>query len=126
MRVKVIVEYDGKHYSGWQRQENSNSVQGEIEKALFKLTGNNITIHGAGRTDSDVHALGQVFHFDTDKMIPATNYAMALNTKMPWDIRAVYSKLVDDQFHSRFDSKIKHYRYIIINICNIPGINITI
>ena len=115
MRVKVIVEYDGKNYSGWQRQENANSIQSEIEKALKKLTGKDITIHGAGRTDTDVHALGQVFHFDTDETIPPENYAMALNTKMPWDIRAVSSCRVLDGFHSRFDAKTKHYRYIIIN-----------
>ena len=115
MRVKVVVEYDGKNYSGWQRQENSNSIQAEIEKALKKLTGRDITIHGAGRTDTDVHALGQVFHFDADETIPAENYAMALNTKIPWDIRAVSSCLVADDFHSRFDSTKKHYRYRIIN-----------
>ena len=63
MRVKVTLEYDGKGYSGWQRQENSNSVQAEVEKAILKLTGNQITVHGAGRTDADVHALGQVCHF---------------------------------------------------------------
>ncbi len=115
MRVKVVLEYDGKGYSGWQRQENSNSVQAEVEKAIFKLTGNNITVHGAGRTDADVHALGQVFHFDTDEVIPAERYAAALNTKLPWDIRAISSELVDDEFHSRFDKNTKHYRYIIIN-----------
>jgi len=115
MRVKVILEYDGKGYSGWQRQENSNSVQGEIEKALLKLTGNEITVHGAGRTDADVHALGQVCHFDTDETIPADRYAMAINTKLPWDIRAISSVLVPDEFHSRFDKNTKHYRYKIIN-----------
>ena len=115
MRVKVILEYDGKGYSGWQRQENSNSVQSEVEKALFKLTGKEITVHGAGRTDADVHALGQVFHFDTDDVIPAERYAAALNTKLPWDIRAISSELVDDEFHSRFDKNTKHYMYKIIN-----------
>jgi tRNA pseudouridine38-40 synthase len=115
MRVKLVIEYDGKNYSGWQRQENANSIQSEIEKAIFKLTEKNITIHGAGRTDADVHALGQVFHFDTDDLIPAENYAMALNTKMPLDIRAVSSCVADDDFHSRYDAKFKHYKYKIIN-----------
>ena len=116
MRVKVTLEYDGKGYSGWQRQENANSVQAEVEKAIFKLTGNKITVHGAGRTDADVHALGQVFHFDTDEVIPAERYAGALNTKLPWDIRAISSELVcDEEFHSRFDKNTKHYRYMIIN-----------
>ena len=115
MRVKVVLEYDGKGYSGWQRQENSNSIQGEIEKALKKLTGNDITVHGSGRTDADVHALAQVCHFDTYEVIPAQNYAMALNTKLPWDIRAISSELVSDDFHSRFDKNTKLYRYRIIN-----------
>jgi tRNA pseudouridine38-40 synthase len=90
-------------------------VQAEIEKAIYKLTGNNITVHGAGRTDADVHALGQVFHFDTDEVIPAERYAGALNTKLPWDIRAISSELVSDEFHSRFDKNTKHYKYKIIN-----------
>ena len=115
MRIKLIIEYDGKNYSGWQRQENANSIQSEIEKAIFKLTGNKITIHGSGRTDADVHALGQVCHFDTDDLIPPDNFAMALNTKLPYDIRVISSMQVDDEFHSRFDSKIKHYQYKIIN-----------
>ena len=115
MRVKVILEYDGKGYSGWQRQENANSVQSEVEKAIYKLTGHEITVHGAGRTDADVHALGQVFHFDTDETIPAERYAAALNTKLPWDIRAIHSELVSDDFHSRFDKNTKHYQYRIIN-----------
>ncbi len=111
----MTLEYDGKGYSGWQRQENANSVQAEVEKAIFKLTGNKITVHGAGRTDADVHALGQVFHFDTDEVIPAERYAGALNTKLPWDIRAVSSELVSDEFHSRFHKNTKHYRYKIVN-----------
>ena len=115
MRVKVVLEYDGKGYSGWQRQENAGSVQSEVEKALYKLTGKEITVHGAGRTDANVHALGQVCHFDTDETIPAERYAAALNAKLPWDIRAISSELVDDGFHSRFDKNTKHYMYKIIN-----------
>jgi tRNA pseudouridine38-40 synthase len=115
MRVKVIVEYDGSHYSGWQRQINSDTtVQQTIERCLCKLTGKSITIHGAGRTDAGVHAVGQVFHFDEDS-IPADKYASALNSKLPHDIRAISSEAVFDDFHSRFDAKGKKYRYRILN-----------
>ncbi|MEX1376571.1 MAG: tRNA pseudouridine(38-40) synthase TruA [Eubacteriales bacterium] len=114
MRVKVVVEYDGANYSGWQRQINSNSIQQTIEECLFKLTGNEIVIHGAGRTDAGVHAFGQVFHFDDDT-IPPERYAGALNSKLPHDIRAISSEQVDDEFHSRFDAKGKRYQYKIDN-----------
>ncbi len=114
MRVKVIAEYDGSNYSGWQRQLNSNSVQQTIEECLFKLTGRRIVIHGAGRTDAGVHAMGQVFHFDDDS-IPAERYAGALNSKLPYDIRAITSQAVDENFHSRFDAKGKRYQYKIVN-----------
>lgn len=115
MRVKLVIEYDGMGYSGWQRQENANSVQSEIERGILKLTGQEITIHGAGRTDADVHALGQVCHFDIVCPIPAQRFGMALNTKIPFDIRVITAQEVDSEFHSRFDSTLKHYRYKIIN-----------
>lgn len=114
MRVKVTVEYDGSNYSGWQRQINSNSVQQTIEECLYKLTRKNIVIHGAGRTDAHVHAIGQVFHFDDDT-IPALRYAGAINSKLPHDIRAISSEAVPDDFHSRFEAKGKRYQYRIIN-----------
>ena len=115
MRVKVVTEYDGSNYSGWQRQINSDkTIQQEIENSLYKLTGRKIVIHGAGRTDAGVHAVGQVFHFDDDA-IPPDRYAGALNSKLPHDIRAISSEAVSDDFHSRFDAKGKRYRYRIIN-----------
>ncbi len=113
-RVKVVVEYEGTNYAGWQRQENAIAIQQIIEECLEKLTGNKIVIHAAGRTDTGVHAYGQVFHFDDDTM-PANRYAGALNSKLPFDIRAVVSSQVDSEFHSRFDAKGKTYSYEIIN-----------
>lgn len=115
MRVKVVVEYDGSNYSGWQRQINAdNTVQQAIENSLYKLSGKKIGIHGAGRTDAGVHAIGQVFHFDDDS-IPAERYAGALNSKLPHDIRAISSEAVEEDFHSRFDAKGKRYQYRILN-----------
>ena len=69
VKFKLIIEYDGKNYVGWQRQENGNSIQGTIEKAVNKLSGEKIILYGAGRTDAGVHALGQVAHFDLKKKI---------------------------------------------------------
>lgn len=114
MRIKVIIEYDGSNYSGWQRQINSNSVQQSVEECLYRLTNRNVVIHGAGRTDAGVHAVGQVFHFN-DNTIPANRYADALNSKLPYDIRAISSIEVPEEFHSRFDAKGKRYRYKILN-----------
>lgn len=114
MRVKIIIEYDGTNYSGWQRQTNSNSIQETIENALYKLTNKRIVIHGAGRTDAGVHAIGQVFHFDDDTIEPE-RYSAALNCKLPKDMKAVSSEQVSETFHSRFSAVGKHYKYIIKN-----------
>ncbi len=113
MRVKLTIEYDGTNYCGWQRQPNGVTIQEALEKELFKLTGEAITLHGAGRTDSGVHALGQVAHFDTHSRIPPEKFCYALNTGLPRDIRVQESSLVPDDFHARFSARAKHYRYSI-------------
>ena len=87
MRIKLIVEYDGTAYAGWQRQKNAVSVQQKIEEAVLKVTGKGAVVNGAGRTDAGVHALGQVAHFDTDSKIPPEKFAYALNANLPEDIR---------------------------------------
>ena len=111
MRVKLIIEYDGTNYCGWQRQKNGVTIQETLEKELFKLTGESIALHGAGRTDSGVHAFGQAAHFDTASRIPPEKFAYALNAGLPRDIRVQASERVADNFHARFDAKAKHYRY---------------
>ncbi len=113
MRVKLIIEYDGTNYCGWQRQPNGVTVQETLEKELFKITGETITLHGSGRTDSGVHALGQVAHFDTSSRIPPEKFAYALNAGLPRDIRVQDSRRVEDDFHARFSAAAKHYRYNI-------------
>ena len=113
MRIKLTIEYDGTNYAGWQRQENALAVQQVIEDALTKLTKTKVVIQGASRTDSGVHALGQIAHFDTESRIPPDKYSFALNTMLPADIRISNSEAADEDFHARFSTAGKLYRYQI-------------
>lgn len=113
--VKLTIEYDGINYHGWQYQDNVNSIQEEIEKALTKITGDYIDIIGSGRTDAGVHAKGQVANFYTTSEFPTERFKYALNMKLPRDIIIVNSEEVGLDFHSRFDAKAKQYKYIIYN-----------
>ena len=112
-RIRCITEYLGTEYVGWQRQPNGISVQEAIERALSEITGESITIHGSGRTDSGVHARAQVFHFDTDARMPADKFAIALNMHLPEDVRVLWSEQAPDDFHARFSAKEKSYRYTL-------------
>lgn len=114
-RVALRVSYDGTNYSGWQRQENADSVQARIEKALHALTGQEIGVTGASRTDAGVHALGQTVHFDNPSHIPADRFCYALNTCLPDDIRVTASCAAAGDFHARFNARGKTYRYLIDN-----------
>ncbi|MDP4183093.1 MAG: tRNA pseudouridine(38-40) synthase TruA [Bacillota bacterium] len=113
--IKITIEYDGTDYHGWQSQENAVSVQGVIEEALSKLTGENINIIGASRTDTGVHAYGQVANFFTESKIPAEKFFLAANCQLPSDISIVGSEEVSLDFHSRFCAKGKRYKYLIYN-----------
>lgn len=109
----LTLEYDGTNYSGWQIQDNANSIQAEVEKAIYKLTKKEVTLIGAGRTDAKVHALGQVANFFIDTTIPGRTFKYALNEYLPEDIKAVYSNEVPEDFHARFSAIKKRYRYKI-------------
>ena len=112
-RIRLIVEYDGTNYVGWQTQPNGTAVQALIEGALKKVTGETITLHGSGRTDSGVHARAQVAHFDTGVRMAADKFAFALNTFLPRDIRVLWSEETMEEFHARFNAKDKQYRYTV-------------
>ena len=109
--IKLIIEYDGSAYAGWQFQKDHITVQGEIEKALQTLLGVKTTLYGAGRTDAGAHALGQVANFHTDSEIPPDKLAPALQTKLNRDILIHSSEETPEDFHSRFSAKSRHYRY---------------
>ncbi len=123
MRVKLIVEYDGTNYAGWQRQTNGFSVQEALERAFENASGEHIVIHGAGRTDAGVHAMAQVAHLNTQCSIPAEKICFAMNMYLPADIRVRNSEKADDGFHARFCAKGKHYRYTIYNAMHAPAIH---
>ncbi|HYE81820.1 MAG TPA: tRNA pseudouridine(38-40) synthase TruA [Clostridia bacterium] len=113
--IKLIIEYDGTNYCGWQVQENGPSVQAEIEKALKVITGENIRINGSGRTDAGVHARGQVANFTAISSIPQEKFAYALNSLLPRDIVIKDSAEVPMDFHARYSAVGKKYSYLIIN-----------
>ena len=124
-RYKIIIEYDGTNFSGWQKQKNASSIQEEIEKAIFKFTHEKIEIYGAGRTDAGVHALGQVAHFNLTReheehiIINATNYHLH-----PKKIVLLNCQKVNDKFHARFSAKQKTYKYLILNRIPRPTIEV--
>ena len=111
-RYKITVQYDGLAFSGFQSQKNLNTIQDKIEHSLSFLNENNlIRLSGASRTDSGVHALGQVAHFDLDTDLSLNAIKRAINARLPIEIRIIDIIEVDDQFHSRFDAIKKEYLY---------------
>lgn len=113
----MVVQYDGRAFSGWQRQQKERTVQGEIEKALKHLLRQDISIHGSGRTDAGVHAYGQCFTFHCDLIMPLEKLTYALNHRLPSDIWVESAKIVEDAFHARYKAKGKTYQYKILNAC---------
>ena len=112
---KITLAYDGTNYVGWQRQAAGTSVQGVIEDALRELDGRQVVLHGAGRTDAGVHALGQVASCALGRAIEAGVLLRALNARLPPDIRVVSAAEVAADFHARFRATAKTYRYRIYN-----------
>ena len=116
--IKLTIEYDGKDFNGWQKQPNKLNIQGEIERAIKDITGEEVDLIASGRTDAGVHALGQVANFKTESNIPVEKIPIALNTKLKRSIRILVAEEVDERFHSRYNCKKKTYRYVINNSAN--------
>lgn len=115
-RYKARIAYDGTHFSGFQIQSNTRTVQGELEASLSKLAkGKKIRVHGAGRTDAGVHARGQIIHFDFPFFIEIEGMQRALNAMTTSEIAVTHIELTDKDFHSRFKAKGKMYRYTVDN-----------
>ena len=112
---KLIIEYDGSAYHGWQRQTDRRTVQGEIEDALKTMTGGRITLIGSGRTDAGVHARGQAANFHCESELAPSVFQRGLNSLTPDDIVIRSCESVDKTFHARFDAKSKTYTYRILN-----------
>ena len=113
--IRLTIEYDGKDFNGWQKQPNKLNIQGTIEKAIEKITGEEIDLMASGRTDRGVHALGQVANFKTNSTLPIEKFPIAINSNMKSSIRIKDAKEVDERFHSRLSCKRKTYRYVINN-----------
>lgn len=122
--IKLVIEYDGTGFSGWQRlspapsgagQRRGRSIQGEIEQAIRAVTRQNVNITGAGRTDAGVHALGQVANFKFEHRLPVARIPAALNAHLPEEIRIVAADEVGNDFHARYSATGRTYRYAVLN-----------
>jgi len=119
VKFALTIAYDGSNFDGWQSQRTGNAVQDVLEKVLSELAGERVRIHGAGRTDRGVHALGQVAHFSAQAGCrgSAEIWKAACNASLPPAIRVVEARVVPEKFHARFDATAKHYRYLV---CDAP------
>lgn len=113
--IRLIIEYDGTKYLGWQKQKIGKTIQGTIEEAIKELTKEDIYLMGSSRTDAGVHARGFVANFKTESKIPADKFREAINHKLPEDISIIESKEMNEDFHSRYNAIGKTYSYTIIN-----------
>lgn len=113
--IKLTIEYDGTNYCGWQIQKNAKAVQDVITEAITKITGHKITLYGASRTDSGVHAKGQVANFRTRSRMTPYQFIKALNSNLPNDIAIRAAKEVSKPFNSMYDARSKNYRYTLLN-----------
>lgn len=115
MRIAVGVEYDGSNYCGFQYQDHSPSIQEKLETALTKVANHNVRVFCAGRTDTGVHAYGQVVHFESDSKREAHQWVFGANTNLPGDISVLWATPVPDDFHARYSAERRIYRYVILN-----------
>src|SRR5467141_1166965 len=109
--MKVVLEYDGSGFAGWQQQARGRTVEAEVKRALRELTGKDHVVYGAGRTDASAHAEGQVANFQFEGRIPTDRLAAALNAKLPEDVAVLTAEAVPDGFHARFSARWRRYRY---------------
>ncbi len=115
-RYKLTIEYDGSEFVGWQRQENGPSVQAALEAAVLSFSGEEVVLHSAGRTDTGVHALGMVGHFDLETPQEADTVRDAINYHLGGaSVCVLATEIVDEEFHARFSARQRAYRYRIVN-----------
>ncbi len=109
--IRLLISFDGTAYKGWQRQTTAPTIQGVLEQKLCLICNEHVSVHGAGRTDAGVHALGMVAHFHTSASHPLSTFVRGLNSLLPTDIRILRAENIDSDFHSRFAAVAKTYRY---------------
>jgi tRNA pseudouridine38-40 synthase len=113
--IKLVIEYDGTNYAGWQQQKKEKTVQETLKKAIERVVNEKITLYGSGRTDAGTHALGQVANFKTKSNLPTSKLVQAINFYLPNDIIVKSARKVSVEFHSQYSTKSKTYRYTILN-----------
>lgn len=122
MRIALGIEYDGSGFCGWQSQPGACAVQDSLESALAHIAGHPVRVSAAGRTDTGVHALGQVVHFDTEAERPISAWIRGVNAYLPKSIRIHWAKRVDVDFHARFCAERRSYTYWLVNQSIAPAI----
>ncbi len=113
--IKLVIEYDGTNYVGWQQQKKGATIHGTLSKAIGRVINEEVALQGSGRTDAGTHAVGQVANFKTKSNIPVSNLVQAINSYLPRDIVVKSAKKVPEKFHSRYSAKSKTYCYTILN-----------
>jgi len=109
--MKVVLEYDGREFAGWQQQAHGRTVEAELKRALRSITGQELKVYAAGRTDAGAHAEGQVVSFQTDGRISPRRLVAALNAKLPGDVAVLSAEEMPDTFHARYSARWRRYRY---------------
>ena len=122
MKIALGIEYDGSSYNGWQSQKHGHGVQQEVEKAISTVADQDVKIICAGRTDTGVHALGQVVHFETTAERSDRSWVLGANANLPKNISIHWAKQVDEDFHARFSALNRRYQYIILNQFSRPAV----
>lgn len=126
MRIALGIEYDGAHFCGWQSQTSACGVQDALEAAIAQIAQHSVRVHAAGRTDTGVHALMQVIHFDTSTKRPDNAWVRGVNAFLPNTVRVIWAQAVDDDpdhgFHARFSARKRSYEYLLVNAPVAPAI----
>ncbi|MCL6555754.1 MAG: tRNA pseudouridine(38-40) synthase TruA [Burkholderiales bacterium] len=121
-RIAIGVEYDGSRFCGWQTQPTGCAVQDVLAEAVGRIAGHPVRLVAAGRTDSGVHAVAQVVHFDTHALRPATAWVRGVNALLPPSVSVLWASPVDGRFHARFSARARRYRYLLLNRPTRPGL----
>jgi tRNA pseudouridine38-40 synthase len=122
LNIKVVLEYDGTNFAGWQQQAKGRTVEGELKRALKSITRQDIAVYAAGRTDAGAHAEGQVANFHTDGRIGPARLMAALNARLPGDVAVLSAEEVADDFHARYAARWRRYRYRYVDRTARPAI----
>jgi tRNA pseudouridine38-40 synthase len=122
VRIALSLEYDGNHFCGWQTQPEGCGVQDRLEKALSDMAGQAVGVVAAGRTDTGVHALCQVVHFDTETERPLSAWVRGINANLPPHVRVIWAQVVADDFHARFSAIRRYYQFVLYNAPVAPAV----